>query len=185
MKGIIFNEFEAMVIEIKGADAWEDLIDCSKLSVEDGAFVGPKAYPDSDLHALVGAASELFDIPPDKLVTSFGAFLFPRLAKRFPYFVKEGMSCVDFLSTVDRIIHVEVKKLHPDAVLPKFDYETPEDIDLVMIYDSPRKLCDLVTGMLNGVATHFNEELEQTQTTCTKRGDADCRFELKFSPKAS
>lgn len=182
MKGIIFNELEEMVTQAYGEEAWETLIEQSDLKTPDGIFIGPETYPFEDLVAIVSTASKVTGKSVEELVHAFGEYLFPKLAEKFPMFIKEGMTAKSFLMTVGDIIHVEVHKLFPEATLPKFTYEDPAPDELVMIYESERHLCDLAEGLLVGVGRHFGENLAFEQTKCTKRGDPHCRFEIRFSP---
>ena len=180
MKGIIFNELERMVESKLGRDAWDDVLQATTLQTEGGAFAGPSVYPDADFFALVGTVSTMTHTPVDALSIAFGLYLFPRLVALHPAFVRPGMTAKEFLKTVHGTIHVEVRKLHPDATLPSFAYEDPAPDRLVMIYVSSRKVCDLASGLLQGVAEHFQETIAQEQVLCTKRGDPHCRFELTF-----
>lgn len=181
MKGVIFNQLEAMVTEQLGAQTWETLLAETKLETQGGYFVGPKTYPDADLVALVGTASRLTGTPADDLVTAFGRYLFPGLVKMHPAFVRAGMSAKEFLLSVDRVIHVEVRKLHPDAGLPSFRYEDAAPDRLVIEYESPRKLCSLMMGLIDGVALHFGETIARDETACMKTGAKSCRVELTFA----
>ena len=133
-----------------------------------------------DFFALVGTVSTMTHTPVDALSIALGLYLFPRLVALHPAFVRPGMTAKEFLKTVHGTIHVEVRKLHPDATLPSFAYEDPAPDRLVMIYVSSRKVCDLASGLLQGVAEHFQETIAQEQVLCTKRGDPHCRFELTF-----
>jgi hypothetical protein len=45
MKGVIFNQLEAMVSETLGVEAWGTLLARTKLSVADGAFLGRATIP--------------------------------------------------------------------------------------------------------------------------------------------
>ncbi len=184
MKGIIFNELEEMVTDAYGEDAWEMLITQSNLQTPEGLFVGPNTYPFEDLVAIVTTASKVTGKSVEELLHAFGEYLFPKLAEKFPMFLKEDMDAKAFLKTVGEIIHVEVHKLFPEATLPKFTTEDPGPDQLIMIYDSERHLCDLAEGLLVGVGKHFGQEIQFTQTECTKRGDPHCRFEIHFGPKA-
>ncbi len=184
MKGIIFNQLEAMVTQNLGPGVWDKLIDESKLQTPNGLFVGPKTYPDEDLYALVGTASRITGTPADDLVTAFGRFLFPVLAKGYPVFLKPGQTAKSFLQSVDRVIHVEVRKLQAESELPAIQYEDPGPGQLVLIYRSKRKLCALATGMIDGVAAHFNERVTHAHPKCLKRGDDHCRIECTFQPAA-
>jgi hypothetical protein len=181
MKGIIFNQLEGMVTEVLGAEAWDTLLEQSDLVTKEGYFAGPKTYPDEDLFALVATASKITGKPPEELVSAFGRYLFPQLAKSYPVFIKPGMTAKTFLQSVDKVIHVEVRKLHTDTLLPTLEYEDPAPDRLVLVYKSPRKLCDLATGLIDGVGAHFHETITQTQTRCMKRGDDACRIECVFA----
>ncbi len=91
MKGIIFNEFEEMVVEAYGQEACETLISESDLKTEDGMFIGPETYPFEDLVAIVATASKVTGHSVEELVRSLGEYLFSKLAAKFPSFVKQAM----------------------------------------------------------------------------------------------
>jgi predicted hydrocarbon binding protein len=56
------------------------------------------------------------------------------------------------------------------------------DADGVTIeYSSPRQLCVLLKGLAEGTAFHYGERAEVEELTCMRRGDALCRFEIRFS----
>jgi hypothetical protein len=181
MKGIIFNQLEGMVTETFGLEAWDSLIAGSKLSVPDGVFIGPRNYPDEDLFALVATASAATGKSAEELVRAFGRYLFPKLAALYPVFLKPGMTAKSFLMSVDRVIHVEVRKLHEDAGLPMITYEDKAPDQLVMVYKSPRNLCDLALGLIEGVGAHFKETITIAQPECRKHGAPACRLECTFS----
>jgi len=184
VKGIIFKQFEAMVTSLHGEGAWDALVDRTPLQTAEGYFIGPKNYPDDDLFGLIGSVSEATGKPPEELLAAFGRYLFPALAAQFPVFLRPGITAKRFLLSVDRVIHVEVLKLHPDAGLPKLTYEDPAPNRLVILYRSPRQLCDLALGLIDGVGTYFKEDIQVSKTTCTKRGDEACRFECTFSERS-
>lgn len=182
MKGMIFNHFEGMITHVLGADAWERLLAESPLETCEGYFVGPKTYPDADLFALVTTASKITGQPIDELLTAFGRYLFPALVGQYPMFVKPGMTAKSLLLSVDKVIHVEVRKLHPDTILPTLRYEDPAADRLTILYRSPRRLCDLAGGLIEAVGSHFKETIEQHHPQCMKRGDESCRIECTFRP---
>lgn len=182
MKGVVFNIFEDFVSEGWGAAAYEDLLDMCPLH-GDGVFVGPQTYPDADLLALVTKACERFGVEPPDALRAFGVFMFPQLASKFPTFL-EGHDARSFLLSVHDVIHVEVRKLFPEAVTPSFSYEELDDGRLAIEYSSRRQLCFLMEGLLDGVAAHFGESIERVHATCMHDGAAQCRFELEFSPVA-
>ena len=183
MKGIIFNQLENMVTETLGLEAWDTLLNETALSTKDGLFVGPNTYPDEDLFALVATASRVTGTPAADLVRTFGRYLFPRLVASHPMFIKPDMTAKSFLLSVDRVIHVEVRKLDANAGLPTISYENPAPNQLIMLYRSPRALCALAEGLIEGVGAHFDEPIETRQLECTHLGAPLCRIECTFAPK--
>lgn len=185
MKGVIFCLLEKMVVTHGGADAWDRLVRQTPLKTVGGGFLGPATYPDEDLFALVGTASAMTGQPVGELMRAFARFIFPDLMRVSPLFAPIGMTAKRFLMSVDRVIHVEVRKLHPEANLPYFDYEDPASDRLVMLYRSPRNLCDMVPGLIEGASEYFGEGIEQVHAKCVRDGHPHCRFELRFTPGAA
>ena len=180
MKGLVFRLLENMVVDRLGLQAWDTLVAQTELRTR-GGFIGSETYPDEDLIALVRTASRLTGRPVDELLRSFGRYVFPDLVGWYVTIVAEREGAKSFLMSVDRSIHLEVRKLHVGAVVPEFTYEDLEPNRLVMIYRSERRLCDLAEGLIEGVGDHFGEDIRQEQTRCTKRGHDHCRFELFFA----
>lgn len=57
--------------------------------------------------------------------------------------------------------------------------------DTHRIYDSPRKLCPVLMGAIEGAAERYEEQVYITERTCMKHGDSVCRFEVRFSAPSS
>jgi len=178
MKGAIFNMLEEMVEQEFGLEVWDSLLEATE---QDGVYLSTESYPDEMLVALVVAAHEKSGIPVNDLVRSFGEFIFPRFYQQNQQFFKPEMTLKDFLLTVDQVIHVEVRKLHPDAGLPQFDYVDEDDNELTMVYSSPRKMCMLAEGLISGAATHFETECTLTHDQCMHDGAESCRLHLKMA----
>ncbi len=180
MKGIIFNIFEAFVCQHFGENAYEVLLDSCLLQTRE-PFIGPGTYADADLIEFITKASLQFNIPTPELLRTFGRFVLPRFAKKMPTLL-ENHTAKSFLLSVQDIVHVEVHKLYPEAVTPVFHYEDPASNRLLIHYHSPRCLCHLMEGLLDGVGHHFSTNIEQSQLQCMHDGADSCIFDLVFSP---
>jgi hypothetical protein len=178
MKGIIFNLVEEVVTESYGADTWDALLDAAEL---DGSYTSLGSYPDTDLFALVGAASTALGVPPDQVVRTLGEGAIPLLATRFPEFFQPHPGTRTFLLTLNEIIHAEVRKLYPDADLPEFQFESKHDEELTLEYRSGRQLCQLAEGFIQGTARHYGEAVAIDQPECMHRGDERCLIHCVFT----
>ena len=177
MKGIIFNLLEQVVTDAHGADAWDELLVMSNL---DGVYTSLGNYPDGHLGALIEAASKKLGRPPDDLVRWFGSAAIELLAAQHPHFFTEHRSTQPFLLTLNDIIHAEVRKIYPDALVPDFQFVTTDDGAFAMGYRSPRRLCALAEGFVEGAARHYGEVVTIDQPTCMHRGDDECLIVCRF-----
>jgi hypothetical protein len=177
VKGVIFNLLEQVVTDAYGSDAWDELLVASGL---DGVYTSLGNYDDDELFALVGAASQKLSRPVDELVRWFGSTAIELLAAQHPNFFEEHQSTQPFLLTLNNIIHAEVRKLYPDALVPTFDFVTTDNGTFALGYQSSRQLCALAEGFIEGAASHYGETVVIAQPTCTKRGDDRCLIVCSF-----
>ena len=120
MKGIIFSEFLSHVETVFGAEACETMIIRAELP-GGGAYTSVGTYDHAELVQMVTTLVEMTEVPPGKLLRDFGQYLFHRLAIAYGAMVAESHSSFDLLANVESYIHVEVRKLYPDAELPGFE----------------------------------------------------------------
>ena len=176
MKGIIFNLVEDAVAEQHGAATWDALLDRAGVA---GGYTSLGNYPDTELHALVRAGSELLGVPPEELLRILGHSATLGLAERYPHFFTPHEHTREFLLTLNDVIHPEVRKLHAEARPPDFWFETP-DAGLVVHYRSERRLCSLAEGMMQGAATYFGETISCRHDACMHHGAAHCTMTCTF-----
>lgn len=178
MKGIVFNMLNDLVEANFGMDVWDDLIESTSPSSE-GIYTSVEVYPDEELLAYVAAISKHTGAPEEEVVRMFGNYMLGRFAEMHPEFFS-GHTAKSFLKSVHDVIHVEVRKLHPDVVLPEFTYEDSVDNALEMHYHSPRKLCHLAEGLIGGTAKQFDVEIAIKHDVCMHDGADHCVLSLSF-----
>ncbi len=102
MKGIIFNLLEGQVEHQAGASAWDGLLDDAGL---DGGYSAIGDYPTSELEQLVAAQARRAGTTERDAVRSFGHGSLLTLAEGFPDFFTPHDRTVDFLLTLNDVIH--------------------------------------------------------------------------------
>lgn len=178
MKGVIFNLLEAVVTEAHGEATWDTLLADTGL---DGAYTAVGSYPDADLLALVQAGSTRLGISETDLVRWFGRTAIPLLADRYPQFFEGHHSVTSFLPTLNDVIHAEVRKLYPDADVPEFEFLGGGDDHIRMGYRSPRRLCALAEGFVEGAADRFGEQVTVGQPECMLEGAERCVLDVTIT----
>lgn len=183
MKGIIFNLLEEIVIRRHGEAAWDECLDAAGL---DGAYTSLGSYPDGELETLVGRAADILGVTRGECLRWFGREAMPLLAARYPAFFNGHHTTLSFILSVNSIIHPEVRKIHPGAHCPVFRFEHSAGGGLLLGYDSPRRLCSLAHGFIEGAAGHFGERAEVQHLRCVANGDPDCLLAIHMrEPEAS
>lgn len=178
MKGIVFNLLEEAVTAEFGEATWDRLLDDAGL---DGAYTSLGSYDDAEVFRLVEVASRALNIPPQDVLRWFGRRAMPILVQRFPAFFGPHTSARSFLLTLNNLIHPEVRKLYPGATPPVFDFDTSNNDELVIGYNSQRKLCALAEGFMQGAAGHFGEQADIRQSQCMHEHADKCVFHVRFA----
>lgn len=157
MKGVVFNLLEDAVSEHFGPETWDLLLEDTGL---DGVYSSLGDYPDTDMQALVAAASARLQIPGTQVLRWFGETAMPLLKASYPELFAPFHTSRAFVLSVNTIIHPEVMKLYSGAACPYFRFQELPDGALKMSYSSSRNLLDLAHGFILGAATLWGEKAE-------------------------
>jgi predicted hydrocarbon binding protein len=182
MKGVIFNLLEEMIEDRLGEDVLEDIYSILPDVEELLPFVSPESYPDEHLFSILGVFAQHLQISLDQMLWAFGQDIFSRLAHKYPDLTRDISSPVALLSIMDRIHWVEVKKLFEDANPPSLLFERTADDAMsgILRYRSDRKLCQLVEGLLEGVADFYGCRVIYNHLSCMLKGHNECTYEVSF-----
>lgn len=157
MKGVVFTEFLEFVAERCGEDTVDDLILACDLP-SGAAYTTVGTYSPAEMASLCGALSAHTGEPAADLVREFGLHLSRAFVREHPAFYARANNFFDFLESIESHIHVEVRKLYPEAELPTFTVEARSATRLVMEYRSPRRMSELAAGLIIGSSRKFNVE---------------------------
>lgn len=177
MKGVVFTEFLEMVEAQFSADMVDDIIDDADLP-SGGAYTAVSSYPHEEMVALVVALSARSGMAVKDLLLAFGEHLFGRFVAGYPSFFVGVNDAFTFLAGIEEIIHAEVRKLYPDAELPKFDIEHHDEQRLVLVYDSRRHFEDLAEGLMRGCIKHFGGDISVDREVMGEGSERRERFVL-------
>jgi hypothetical protein len=140
--GVIFSSFRDFVTERYGHEAAETIF------AGGASYLLSEAYPDEELIALVGRASEIEGEDVDTVVFEFGVFAARKtFARLYPAFFAISPSAREFLLTVETRIHELVRATIPNAQPPRLHVSEGNGGGLFIHYESPRRLCVLLRGL--------------------------------------
>jgi hypothetical protein len=159
MKGIMFTELIEMMEACYSPELADRVLTNAELP-DGGAYTAVARYPSEEWRRIVDCLSEATGTPVNELIRSFGEYLFGKFVVLYPELVTRFSDAYSLLESVEGFIHVEVRKLYPDAHLPEFRTTHHGPGTLVMEYRSPRPLADLCEGLIRGTLKHFAEDIE-------------------------
>lgn len=183
MKGVIFRSFLAHVENRYGADQLETMISSVDLST-DAAYTSIGTYDPGELVGMLVVLSQSVEQDVPTLVRDFGESLFPALMAAYPSVVQHSTDAFSLIASIDNYIHVEVKKLYPDAELPKFTCERENTHLMRLTYESSRGFADLAEGLLRACFRYFDEEAEVKRFDQSDGAGTTVLFLLELKGKA-
>ncbi|MGI9507233.1 MAG: heme NO-binding domain-containing protein [Geminicoccaceae bacterium] len=177
MKGVVFTEFLEMVEDIFSPDIADQIVEEADLP-SGGVYTAVGTYDHDEIVALVQNLSIETNLGVDELLHTFGKHLFGRFVEGYPVFFEGRQDAFKFLQSVEEYIHVEVKKLYPDADLPSViaSLESPDHLKIV--YRSDRNMGDLAQGLIEGCIKHFDEPIAVLRSEASAASGHQTEFDL-------
>jgi hypothetical protein len=171
--GVVFSSFRDYVTERHGRELADGVY------ADGGPYLLSEAYPDEQLLEAIGRAAEATGRDVDDVVFEFGVFTAQKtFARLYPAFFAISTSAREFLLTIETRIHELVRATIPNAQPPQLHVSERGADGVSILYNSPRQLCVLLCGLVEGTARHYGETAELVETACMRRGDEACAFEV-------
>ena len=175
MKGVVFTEFLELVETKFGIQMVDDIIKSSNLE-SGGAYTAVGTYKFGEMVSLLSELSKRTQLSIDDLLYVYAQHFFTVIQVSYPGFLKTFSDPIEMLSSIENHIHVEVRKIYPDAELPTFTVVKKTEDTLVMIYKSSRAMHAFGRGLMNKTFEHFN-----TKATILVEKLKENGTEVKFS----
>lgn len=158
MKGIVFTEFIEFVENTFGFEVADAMISKADLK-SGGVYTAVGTYDFDEMVGLLIQLNKITQMPVPQLLEAYGSHLFYRFVELYPHFLTKEVGLFGFIEKIDQYIHVEVKKLYPDAELPKITVHRRTNLEMEMVYKSSRKLSFFALGLLKSASEFFEEPI--------------------------
>ena len=176
MHGLIFAELKKYVETKFDAKTWETLLE--KSGLKGNMYIAASVYPDSDIMALVGTACTMTGLSAKAVLEDFGEFIAPDLVAQYSFLIKPEWTFLDFLCNTEDTIH-KVVRFHQGVTPPRLVVNRTSNDSVVISYDSARRMCALLKGIVKGAAKHFKEDVRILESRCMLQGDPACMFTVQ------
>ena len=155
MKGIVFTEFLELVEDKFGLAMVDRIINESELESQ-GIYTSVGTYSFSEMLSLLTNLSAHTEISIDDLLQVYAEHFFGVIGESYPGLLATYKDPIEMLASIENHIHVEVRKIYPDAELPTFTTESKTANELVMVYRSSRAMYSFGLGLMNKTFEHFD-----------------------------
>lgn len=182
MYGLVNKAIQDMVCSRFGEDIWKKIKHKAEVDVD--VFLSMEGYPDDITHKLVKAASAILDLPPSQIMQAFGEFWVQYTAQEGygEMMDMSGDTLPDFLENLDNL-HARVGVSFPKLQPPSFECSDMEENSLSLHYRSDREgLTPMIIGLVKGLGTRFDTEVEITQTVSRDEGAEHDEFLVIYKP---
>lgn len=176
MHGVVFTSLRDYLTSSGGTTLAQEVFG------DQPVYLLSESYPDELLADLVQRAARANGRDVDDLLHDFGAFTArTTFARLYPAFFAIAPTAREFLLTVETRIHELVRATIPNAAPPKLRIEEHGADGVLIAYSSPRRLCVLLRGLVQGTAGYYGEQAAIHEATCMLRGDEACTFEVTLA----
>ncbi len=179
MHGIILLELKKYVDTKFGGDTWNSLLQGSGIGFK--AYLAIQEYPDQEVVLLVSTASKMTGQSVPDILEDYGEFIVPDLAKMYEALIDPQWNVLDFIENTEEFIHETVRLRNPGAYPPEIKCSRPSPDEVIIIYNSPRKMCAVAKGIVKGVAHHYKERIRIAETNCMLKGDPSCKISVTLA----
>ena len=178
MYGVIFHFLRDYVIERHGGKAtWQALLEAQGYKYK--IYFPVQDYADEEMVTLVETASKALNVPIPIVLEDFGSFVGPKLLSFYHMYIKDKeMKTFDIIETAGGSIHDVIHQHNPERKPPRLSAQRESDDALMVYYQSQRKLCPVVRGIIRGLGDKFNESFDINETQCMHEGADKCIMRL-------
>ncbi len=183
MYGLVNKAIQDMVCSRFGKEIWQEIK--QKAEVDVAVFISMEGYPDDLTHRLVKAASAVLGLSPSEIMQAFGEFWVQYTSEEGygEMMDMSGDTLPEFLENLDNL-HARVGVSFPKLQPPSFECSDMEEDSLSLHYRSSREgLTPMIIGLVKGLGTRFDTEVDITQTQSRDDGAEHDEFLVKYKPQ--
>lgn len=180
MNGTLFIEIGKFAQARLGEQSWREVVRLA--GVAPRIYYRVADYPDEEASALLAALAAALDEPPGEVLENLGEFIAADLLRMARYWIEPGWKTLDLIANTEATIHETLRAEGSRTDPPRLRCERTAADEVVVTYDSARRLCRLARGIVKGIAGHYGERVAITEPSCMLKGDAACRLIVKCQP---
>jgi predicted hydrocarbon binding protein len=181
LNGTVFIEIGKFAQSRIGEQSWRDVL--KRAAIPERVYYRVADYPDAEASAQLAALASALHEPLGDVIESLGEFIAPDLLRMARYWIEPQWKTLDLIANTELTIHETLRAEGSRTDPPRLRCERIAPDEVVVTYDSPRRLCALARGIVKGVAKHYAEEVNIVEPNCMLKGDPACRLIVRCRPR--
>lgn len=179
MYGMVNNLLVEALKDEYGTATWEAIE--KRSGADSDFFVAMEQYPDEVTYTIVGTASDILGISVDRLLELFGKKWVEMTSKgEYGHYYAMADDLFDFLKNLNSLhqsLGAGLDELRP----PSFRFLELDDGSVELHYLSQRPgLTHFVLGLIEGLASHYGQEIEVEITARKESGAHQDQFRISL-----
>ena len=183
MNGIIFIEIGKFARSQLGDKIWGEAVHAA--GIPDQFYYRVADYRDEEAVALLSTLSAAMHEPLDVILKGLGEFIVPDLIRMARYWIEPDWKTLDLIANTEHTIHEMLRTEGSQTNPPRLQCQRTGAGEVVVNYDSPRKMCALARGIIMGIGKHYGENVTIEEPSCMPNGGAMCQIVVTVVAPAS
>src|SRR6266850_588382 len=174
MNGIIHIEIAKFGQSHLGELGWQEVVRQS--GVPERLYYRVADYPDEEALALLAALSAQLNQPVGEVLEALGEYIVPDLLKMARFWIPPEWKTLDVIANTEQTIHETLRGEGSGTNPPRLHCRRTSADEVVISYDSPRRMCRLARGIIRGLATSYQEGVTIDEPACMLNGAPACEL---------
>lgn len=179
MFGPLLVSFQNYMTAALGTEGWTNLLIKTGLP-KDKIYHSLRFYPDEEFEQLLNIATIKLGISKDKLLRRLGKDFANYLLNSFGNMFLSSWTILDVLEKAAPPLYNAMQTIDPKAPKSYVRFKRLSSDEVILYYMSPRKMCNYIIGIIEGIADHHDEIITVSHSACMLLGASECEIHIKL-----
>jgi predicted hydrocarbon binding protein len=179
MFGSVLVRFQAYISERLGKERWEEILSGASLP-PDKIYRTARFYPDEELDSLLDSASKRLNLTKDVLYRQLGLDFGRYLIKTYRVMFFPSWRTMEVIEKAAPKVYKSIQFVDLNAPKSSVNCVRLSPTEVVVHYQSPRKMCPYILGIIDSMAEYFDEKIEVSHAHCMLSGADECEIHVKL-----
>lgn len=176
MRGVFFVQLQDYVSKKFDSMTWNKII--AKAGVPSKVYFSYQQYSEEEFYRVMAETIHLTQMPRNEILEEIGENLTPFFFQTFNSVIQKEWRTLDLVERIEHFNYKILQQGDDEGEVGKFTCQRVKPHLVEIKYNSPRKMCSLLIGLVKGFSKHFKEKITINHTQCIFDGAPECHFSV-------